>query len=364
MSDTALVNSYEEILAMVDAVDVLAYARSRNYSDGAVSRLSPYISRGVVSLPFIKHRILSRYTREQAYAFIFELAWREFFQRQWLQLGEQIWTDIRQPQQPVAHKTIPSALIDAATGIKAIDEGIKTLYQKGYMHNHLRMYVASIACNIVQAHWLAPSRWLYYHLADHDIASNSLSWQWVAGTFSTKKYFCDQKNINKFCHTDQSGTFLDHDYGSLAQIDIPEVLSDTTMPDLRTVLPSYPLPEFDHSKPLLIYNAYNLDPLWRADIDANRLLLLEPDHYERYPVSEWVLSFICSLASNIKGIQIYAGRLDDVFAEATFPAVYSRSHPAFAHYPGHKDEPEWMFPQVSFVKGSFMSFWKECEKYF
>jgi deoxyribodipyrimidine photo-lyase len=364
MSDTALVHSYEEILAMIDAVDVLAYARSRNYTDGAVSRLSPYISRGVVSLPFVKERILSRYTREQAYAFIFELAWREFFQRQWLQMGEQIWTDIRQPQGSVAHKAIPCALVDAATGIKAIDEGMQTLYHSGYMHNHLRMYVASIACNIAQAHWQAPSRWLYYHLADHDIASNTLSWQWVAGTFSTKKYFCNQENINKFCHTSQSGTFLDHDYGSLPQIDMPEVLRDTTMPDLSTVLPSYPLPEFDQSKPLLIYNAYNLDPLWRRDIDANRLLILEPSHYDRYPVSERVLSFICSLASNIKGIQIYAGELDDVFAKGTFPAIYSRSHPAFAHYPGHKDEREWIFPQVSFVKGSFMSFWKECEKYF
>lgn len=183
---TQLLTRYADILTAVDRVDATAYARTRNYTDGAVSYLSPYISRGVISLPYVRERILSRYSREQAYTFIFELAWREYFQRQWYQLGDQLWSDIKGPQMGVAHHGVPDALINGTTGITAIDTAIAQLYTSGYMHNHVRMYVASIACNIGHAHWSQPARWLYYHLADHDLASNTLSWQWVAGSKSTR----------------------------------------------------------------------------------------------------------------------------------------------------------------------------------
>ncbi|MEO5685193.1 MAG: FAD-binding domain-containing protein [Chitinophagaceae bacterium] len=65
----------------------------------------------------------------------------------------------------------------AKTGITAIDEQITLLYETGYMHNPVRMYLAGITCNIGKAHWLQPARWMYYHLLDGDLASNSLSWQ-------------------------------------------------------------------------------------------------------------------------------------------------------------------------------------------
>lgn len=363
MKNFALQDRYTDILTLIDRIDPLAYAKTRNYADGAVSYLSPYISRGVVSLPFIKEKILHRYTKQQAYTFIFELAWREYFQRQWHSLGNAIHSDIKQTQQRVAHREIPVAVMNAATGIKAVDDAIMMLHDKGYMHNHLRMYTAAITCNMAQAHWLQPARWMYYHLADHDIASNSLSWQWVAGTFSSKKYLCDQNNINKYCHTQQQNTFLDVPYERLANMDIPEILRAHSLPVLTTALPEKVTPVLDPAKPLLIYNAYNLDPLWRKDMDANRVLLLEPSHYSRFPVSDKVLSFILSLSKNIEGIQIYSGEVEELIADNKFPAVYSLGHPAFTHYPGIKDEQYLMFPEVKTIKGSFMSYWKQCEKY-
>lgn len=363
MNNPTLINSYRYILERIDALDVTAYARTRNYTNGAVSYLSPYISRGVISLPLVRDRILQQYNSQQAYTFIFELAWREYFQRQWYQLGDDIQLDIKQPQKPVQHYEVPDALLHASTGISAIDNAIKVLYEHEYMHNHVRMYVAGIACNTGRAHWKQVARWMYYHLADHDIASNTLSWQWVAGTFSSKKYYCDQNNINKYCHTQQQGTFLDTTYEHLANIPVPDVLQAHSLPGFVTTLPTTPLPVLNPTKPLLIYNAYNLDPLWRADMDANRVLLLEPSHYRLYPVSQKVLSFILSLADNITGLQLFCGELDDLLAMSNFPAIYSRRHPAYLHYPGHKDEPEWLFPQVTEVKGSFMKYWKQCERY-
>ena len=363
MDKFKLLHRYEDIVALIDKVDVEAYARNRNYIDGQVSYLSPYISRSVISLPFVKERILKRYTKQQANAFIFELAWREYFQRQWDQLGNHIWNDIRQPQVDVEHREVPNVLLNAATGIHAIDDAIQELYRNSYMHNHVRMYVASVGCNIAHAHWLELSKWMYYHLADHDIASNTLSWQWVAGTFSVKKYYCDQTNINKYCHTEQKNTFLDLPYEQLPDIQTPDVLQAHALPALTTNLPERKAPKFDKEKPLLLYNAYNLDPLWRSDLDANRVLLLEPSHYAKHPVSEKVLSFILSLSENIKGIQVFCGETEELLLGNDFPLIYSRCHPAFTHYPGIKDERERLFPEVDEVKNSFMSYWKQCERY-
>ena len=144
---------------------------------------------------------------------------------------------------------------------------------------------------------------------------------------------------------------------------IPAVLRNHALPVLITTLPEKRTPKLNNEKPLLLYNAYNLDSTWRSDLDANRVLLLEPGHYAKYPVSDKVLSFILSLSENIKGIQIFCGEVQELTSENDFPFIYSRRHPAFTHYPGIKDEPEWMFPEVNEVKGSFMSFWKQCEPY-
>jgi deoxyribodipyrimidine photo-lyase len=98
---------------------------------------------------------------------------------------------------------------------------VEELKQTGYMHNHLRMYVAAIACNIGHSHWHLPARWMYYHLLDADWASNALSWQWVAGSFSSKKYYANQENINKYCHTQQRNTFLDVSYEAYETMPTP-----------------------------------------------------------------------------------------------------------------------------------------------
>lgn len=161
----------------------------------------------------------------------------------------------------------------------------------------------------------------------------------------------------------QQNTFLNVPYEQLPDMDVPEVLKAHSQPLLQTILPEKKMPILDPAKPLLLYNAYNLDPEWRKDMEANRVLLLEPSHYAKYPVSDRVLTFILLLSQNIDGIQVFSGEADEIMEDNNFPAIYSRLHPAFAHYSGEKDEREWMFPQVDRVKGSFMTYWKKCEFY-
>lgn len=354
---------YQDIIAQIESVNPIAYGKTRNFIDGAVTKLSPYISRGVISLPMIKEAILKKYKRHQSEKLLQELAWREYWQRVWEAKGALIFSDLKQAQTEIDSYDTPAAVMNASTEIEAIDTSIKILYEKGYMHNHCRMYVASVACNIANAHWLQPSKWMYYHLLDGDLASNSLSWQWVAGSFSSKKYFCNQENINKYCYTHQSGTYLDRSYEELPVMDKPAALDKTVLFNLNTILPETSAPVIDEQIPTLIYNAYNLDPLWHQHIKANRILLLEPSHYHKYPVSEKVIEFILALSINIAGIQLYVGEFDELKKHTGESTIIFKKHPAYLYYEGSDESSDYLFPQVSGYFPSFFAYWKKCARF-
>jgi deoxyribodipyrimidine photo-lyase len=361
---------YSSILKRIHSIDPVKYASTRNFLSGQVTYLSPYLSRGVISVKQVMESLSHNgFSFLQSEKLIQELAWREYYQRVWQVKKEEIWDDLKSAQADVHHELMLSALQNNATSIQVIDQQIENLKVSGYVHNHIRMYLASIVCNIGKAHWKTPAKWLYYYLLDGDIASNNCSWQWVAGSFSAKKYYCNQENINKYTNTNQINTFLDTTYELITQLAIPDTLTDTCTLQLTTSLPLTTFPLIDVTKPTLIYNAYNLDPNWRANEDANRILLLEPNHFNKYPVSENVLNFILNLSNNIPNIQIHSGEVHSISAiydkqgldANTF--IISKEHPAFEYYPGIKDQREWMFPQVTGYYPSFFNYWKKCSSY-
>ncbi len=354
--------SYQQIIERINHINPIQYRKTRNFINGAVTYLSPYISRGVISVKQVMDAVLQKgYKPYQIEKFLQELAWREYFQRVLQHAGDEIWNDIKHPQPDVLHHKMIKAVENAATGIDAIDEQIKKLYSSGYMHNHVRMYTASLVCNMAKAHWLQPAKWMYYHLLDADIASNNCSWQWVAAAFASKKYYFNQENVNKYTFSKQQHTFLDKSYEELIGMPVPDSLKLTTDLSLKIKLPSTEIPVLDINKPTLIYNSYNLDAMWRKDEDVNRILLLEPSHFEKYPVSEKVIHFIIGLSKNIEGIQVYTGEIDSL--DFGVGGTISKEHPAFTHYPGIRDSRDWMFPEVTEYYPSFFSFWKKCEKF-
>jgi len=357
--------SYEDIMRRVGSVDPARYSSSRNYIGGAVTHLSPYIARGVLSgREVVASLKLHGYSNWELQAIIQQLAWREYFQRVWQQLGDAVFNDIKRPQPGVVHDELPLSIPAASTGIKVIDEQLDLLFSTGYMHNHVRMYTASLACNVGKSNWRLPAKWMYYHLLDGDLASNTCSWQWVSGAFASKQYYFNQDNLNKYSGSTQHGTFIDVSYEALPLLEIPSELSAKTVPSLNTKLPETGPPLIDPSKPTLIYNSYNLDPSWRADHDVNRILLLEPSHFDRFPVSEKVVNFVISLAENIQGIHLVVGEIDQItrsYNMAGRPVdIISKEHPAFRHYPGQKDPRDWMFPDVTNFYPSFSQYWKNC----
>ncbi|MEM7162275.1 MAG: FAD-binding domain-containing protein, partial [Bacteroidota bacterium] len=262
-------------------------------------------------------------------------------------------------QAPILHHSMPRSISMASTGVLAVDEAIKELYKTGYMHNHMRMYVAAICTNMAFAHWKIPARWMYYHLLDADWASNALSWQWVAGSNANKKYVANQENINKYWKSIQKDTFLDVSYSAFENWEVPPELMLLDDTPLKCELPEKSALHLDYGEKVLIYNFYNLDPNWHEDENANRILLLEPSFFERYPVSSKTIEFMLDLSSNIKEVQVFVGEFDELEIEGL--EVIFKEHPTNLHYRGQQEERDWMFS----VKGyfpSFFSFWKKCKK--
>lgn len=360
------------IIDRIAEIDPAKYASSRNYADGAITYLSPYISRGVISTKQIYDAINARYLetenapliekqRKTAEKIVQELAWRDYWQQVWIAKGNGIHTDLKNEQIDVANHELPKAINDASTGIDAVDEAIKNFYKTGYMHNHMRMYVASITCNVAQSHWLVPSRWMYANLLDGDLASNQLSWQWVAGAFSNKKYYANQENINKYFHDSQENTFLDIEYEDFPNLKIPPALSETIPFELKTKLPKVDIPTLDPSKKTLIYNYYNLDPSWHIDDDVQRVLLLEPSLFESFPVEEHCIEFVLDLARNISDIVIFVEEFDEIVKQIPPEMIIFKEHPLNSHYQGQQEERDWIC-NVSGYFPSFFGFWKKCRK--
>jgi deoxyribodipyrimidine photo-lyase len=395
-----MIKTYGEILDQVNNYDPSNYHSTRNYINGAVTAWSPYISRGLLSPLLVMDQLRAKYTKQAWMGFMQQMAWREYFQRVWQQKGDMILQDLKSQQFEVLLKQVPLPIANASTGIPVIDASIEGLYENGYLHNHLRMYLAMLSTNIFKAAWLPGAKWMYAHLLDHDPAANFLSWQWVAGTFSSKKYVANQENINKYTNTKAFNTFLDTEYENL-----PYVLYD----EAGQLKPKYkaaweqPLDQafeintlqileklkqhngymhfdentFDASLPFCIYNSFNLDPLWHAAEKVNRILLLEPIHFAQFPVTENVLQFIVGLGqTNIPNLQIFIGNFDTLLEQITLarmtdkvksvsnsPAIYYKEHPTTLHYKGIQEQRDWLFPQVTGYYPSFFGYWKKCQAF-
>jgi deoxyribodipyrimidine photo-lyase len=350
-----------EIAARISAINPIKYSQSRNFIDGKISYLSPYISRGYISTKQMMSHVLDLGLEpHQTEKFIQELAWRDYWQHIWVAKKKDINYDVKQSQPRGKFIGLPEILLEAKTNIKAIDNGIEQLYETGYLHNHLRMYLASITCNIGRYKWQTPAKWMYYHLLDADWASNALSWQWVSGANSSKLYFANQENINKYCHTNQKGTFMDVDYESIENIALPESLKKSVLFDLKTQLPASESLIIESSNPTLIYNFYNLDPLWHNDKPANRILLLEPSVFQEYPVSQKSIEFCTQLGKeNIENLQIFVGEFSELKKHIS-DEIRFKEHP-LNNYSGIEESREWMF-DITGEFNSFFSFWKKCKK--
>lgn len=179
-----------------------AYQKDRNFLDGHVSQLSPYIRHGLISPVELQAMLLSEFGADVSARLVQQLSWREYFHLYLSHHPHSVWQDIEPYKTGFTaneyEQALPHDIARGETGVRVIDQMIAQLRQQGWLHNHARLYLAAYVVHWRKVAWQAGAKWFLTHLLDGDIASNNLSWQWVASTFSRKPYYFNLENLEKF----------------------------------------------------------------------------------------------------------------------------------------------------------------------
>ena len=317
-------------MARIHAVRPGDYARSRNFLTGAVTGLSPYITHGVVGLPEVLSGVAARHALDVQHKLVFELGWREYFRHVWQHRGAGILSSLHAGPLPEESYSavLPADVRQAATGIPVIDMAVQTLYATGYLHNHARMWLASYVVHIRKVHWRVAADWLYAHLLDGDLASNHLSWQWVAGTGSSKPYLFNAENVARYAppawHSPAS--VIDQTYDALDRIARQTGSGDAMPPDahcprVEPPLSSAPHRAFGHGDPDLadvagrdvwLVHPWNLgEAPEHLPHGVVRVGVLVHEFHRAWPWSEMRWRFVCSRMADITDVR-WAGDADSI----------------------------------------------------
>ena len=183
------------------------YKENRNYDLGpenssCVSRLSPFVSHRMLLEEELVEACLKEHAPYEAEKFIDEVCWRTYW-KGWLEQRPSVWDDYTSSLQELkVHQTNGRKLEEIETGrsgIDCFDFWVQELRETGYLHNHARMWFASIWIFTLQLPWQLGADFFSRHLLDGDPASNTLSWRWVAGVQTIgKHYLARSENISKY----------------------------------------------------------------------------------------------------------------------------------------------------------------------
>ncbi len=183
-----------------------AYAGRRNHDlpgHHDVSRLSPYVRHRVLTEDEVVSAVLSRHTAEAADKFVQEVFWRTYW-KGWIEMRPSVWADYRRGVLRALDRAATEsglrrrweAACEGRTGIDGFDFWAQELVETGYLHNHARMWFASIWIFTLQLPWELGADFFLRHLLDGDAASNTCSWRWVAGLHTPgKTYLARRDNI-------------------------------------------------------------------------------------------------------------------------------------------------------------------------
>ena len=338
------------ILDLARAINPAQYERTRNHINGDVTFLSPYVTHGILDLTELKDIALEKTSPEKAAKFISELEWREYFQRVWQAKGDEIFEDLRFPQSGVESEKLPQFLEQKNSGIQAVDDALSALLETGYMHNHARMWLAALVCNMAHFNWKNPALWLHYHLLDGDPASNMLSWQWVAGSSRNKIYVMNQKNMNTFSGSKEI-SWLSVTYEEIEDLSVPSHLKEEEdfKPDLSHMESLQKGTEIKEGESIQLLSIYSLDPR-KVDPNKRPILLMEPETFKKRPISKKRLEFILALTKNIANLEVLYAAAAELPEHATYCHT---EHPTTENWPGEKKSRAWLHPTVH---GYFKSF--------
>ena len=198
--------SREGALKQLDAFinsELANYSFKRNFDLGPkdksnVSCLSPYISHRLITEYEVAKTVLSKFPFQKVEKYIQEIFWRVYW-KGWLELRPQVWTDFIEDLKGLKEDDNYKKTINGETNIECFNDWVKELKENNYLHNHTRMWFASIWIFTLNLPWQKGAEFFLKHLYDGDAASNTLSWRWVAGLQTKGKHYVAQSwNISKF----------------------------------------------------------------------------------------------------------------------------------------------------------------------
>ncbi len=183
------------------------YSKLRNFDLGPegrsnVSCLSPYITHGIVSEKEIIKKSLDKFSFAKNEKFIQEVLWRTYW-KGWLELRPNVWNDylieLKKIREDFKDNKDYLNAIEGKTNIECFNYWVNELKENNYLHNHTRMWFASIWIFTLELPWQLGAEFFMQHLYDGDAASNTLGWRWVAGIQTQgKHYLASEWNIKKF----------------------------------------------------------------------------------------------------------------------------------------------------------------------
>jgi hypothetical protein len=203
---TSRASAVEKLNKFVDK-NLFEYSKLRNFDYGPKNRsniscLSPYITHGVITELELIKRSLNKFSFSKNEKFIQEILWRTYW-KGWLELRPNVWNDylneLKKVREEFKDNQNYKNAIESNTNIECFNEWVKELKETNYLHNHARMWFASIWIFTLDLPWQLGAEFFMKHLYDGDAASNTLGWRWVAGIQTPgKNYLASEWNIKKF----------------------------------------------------------------------------------------------------------------------------------------------------------------------
>ena len=209
----------EEALQYLDNYinnDIVNYFTQRNFDFGPgkrknVSCLSPYISHRLITEYEVIKKVLSQFPYQKVEKYIQEIFWRVYW-KGWLELRPQVWTDFTEDLKGIEEDKNYQIAVSGKTEIQCFNDWVNELKENNYLHNHTRMWFASIWIFTLNLPWQKGAEFFMKYLYDGDAASNTLSWRWVAGLQTKGKHYVAQGwNIAKFTNNKYKNISLNED---------------------------------------------------------------------------------------------------------------------------------------------------------
>ncbi len=196
--------------------EIVNYSTQRNFDFGPgkrknVSCLSPYISHRLITEYEVVKKVLSKFPYQKVEKYIQEIFWRVYW-KGWLELRPQVWTDFTEDLKSIEEDQNYQKAVSGKTEIQCFNDWVNELKENNYLHNHTRMWFASIWIFTLNLPWQKGAEFFMKYLYDGDAASNTLSWRWVAGLQTKGKHYVAQGwNIAKFTNNKYKNVSLNED---------------------------------------------------------------------------------------------------------------------------------------------------------